>query len=424
MPASAATRTHLRKTRTAYAPALGGLLRTALPVLLYGVRLWIAVCLALLVAFWLELDNPSWAGTSAAIVCQPVLGASLRKGWFRLVGTVIGAIAAVVLSACFPQSRPGFLLGLALWGGVCALVATLLRNFASYAAALAGYTTAIIAGDELGLVGGVNGDAFHLAVGRGSEICIGIICAGLVLATTDLGGARQRLAILLTGLSADIAGGLMRALRVVGPEQGKSRSLRRGFIPRVAALDTVIDQAAGEIATLPFRPRALQAAVDGLFAALTAWRSVANHLEFAAAGAQDAARIRACLPPLLTTPEAIANPAHWQADPRAIRRAMVAGVRRLMMLSAETPSLQLLRDRTAEGLLALSRAVTGAIVLDHPWVSQMPRHVARLRVPDVLPAVINAIRAFLTIGAAALIWIWTAWPGGATFIVFATVAIT
>src|ERR1700735_5334594 len=103
-------------------------LRSATPALLFGLRLWAAVCLALYIAFWLELDNPSWAGTSAALVCQPVLGASLRKGWFRLIGTVIGAIVAVLFSACFPQSRAGFLIGLALWGGVCALAATLLRN--------------------------------------------------------------------------------------------------------------------------------------------------------------------------------------------------------------------------------------------------------------------------------------------------------
>src|ERR1700749_301228 len=63
----------------------------AAPSLLYALRLWAAVCLALFVAFWLELDNPFWAGTSAAIVCQPQLGAALRKGWFRMIGTVIGA---------------------------------------------------------------------------------------------------------------------------------------------------------------------------------------------------------------------------------------------------------------------------------------------------------------------------------------------
>src|SRR5271163_2043050 len=119
--------------------------RAAGPPLLFGLRLWASVCLALYVAFWLELDNAFWAGTTAAIACQPHLGASLRKGWFRLIGTVVGAVAIVVMTACFPQDRAAFLVTLALWGAACALVATLLRNFASYAAALAGYTAAIIA---------------------------------------------------------------------------------------------------------------------------------------------------------------------------------------------------------------------------------------------------------------------------------------
>jgi uncharacterized membrane protein YccC len=57
-----------------------------------------------------------------------------------MVGTVVGAIGIVVLTACFPQSRIAFLGVLALWGGLCAFGATVLRNFASYSAALAGYT--------------------------------------------------------------------------------------------------------------------------------------------------------------------------------------------------------------------------------------------------------------------------------------------
>jgi uncharacterized membrane protein YccC len=144
-------------------------LRGVGPALLFGLRLWASVCLALYAAFWLELDNPQWAGTTAAIVCQPHLGASLRKGWFRMVG----AVAIVVMTACFPQDRAAFFVSLALWGAACALVATLLRNFSAYAAALAGYTAAIIANDQLGAVGGLNGQAFMLAVFRTSEICIG-----------------------------------------------------------------------------------------------------------------------------------------------------------------------------------------------------------------------------------------------------------
>src|SRR5246500_5099419 len=173
------------------AQALAHAARAAGPPLLFALRLWASVCLALYVAFWLELDNAYWAGTSAAIACQPQLGASLRKGWYRIIGTVVGAAAIVVLTACFPQSRLGFLMGLALWGAACGFAATLLRNFAAYSAALAGYTTAILASDELGATGGANGQAFMLAVNRASEICIGVICAGVVLAGTDFGGARR-----------------------------------------------------------------------------------------------------------------------------------------------------------------------------------------------------------------------------------------
>src|SRR5271169_2175713 len=81
------------------------------PPLLFGLRLWVSVCLALYIAFWLELDDAYWAGTTAALVCQPHLGASLRRGWFRMIGTVVGAVAIVVLTACFPQNRIAFLAG-------------------------------------------------------------------------------------------------------------------------------------------------------------------------------------------------------------------------------------------------------------------------------------------------------------------------
>jgi hypothetical protein len=36
-----------------------------------------------------------------------------------MIGTAVGAVAIVVLTACFPQQRVGFLVGLALWGGFC-----------------------------------------------------------------------------------------------------------------------------------------------------------------------------------------------------------------------------------------------------------------------------------------------------------------
>ncbi len=255
-----------------------GVLQAAGPPLLFGLRLWASVCLALYVAFWLELDNAYWAGTSAAIVCQPHLGASLRKGWFRMIGTVIGAVAIVALTACFPQDRAPFLVSLALWGAGCALVATLLRNFAAYSAALAGYTVAIIASDQLGATGGPNGQAFMLAVFRASEICIGIVCAGIVLAGTDLGGARRRLAALFADLAVGISSGFSDTLTRTGGALPDTQPVRREFIRRVIALDPVIDETIGESSQIRHQSPILQQAVDGLLAALDGWRAAANHL--------------------------------------------------------------------------------------------------------------------------------------------------
>ena len=241
--------------------------------------LWASVSLALYVAFWLELDNPVWAGTSAAIVCQPHLGASLRKGWYRMIGTLVGAVMSVVLAACFPQDRVLFLGALALWGGMSALAATLLRNFAAYAAALAGYTAAIVAGDLLGATGGVNADAaFLLAVSRGSEIIIGIVCAGTVLAATDFGDAPRRLAALFATIASEITSRFSGTLRLAGANFKDTQRIRWELVRRVIALDPVVDEAIGESSQLRYHSPVLQRAVDGLFTVLVGWRAVANHL--------------------------------------------------------------------------------------------------------------------------------------------------
>jgi uncharacterized membrane protein YccC len=396
-------------------------LRSATPALLFGLRLWAAVCLALYIAFWLQLDNAYWAGTSAAIVCQPSLGASLRKGWFRVIGTVVGAVAIVVLTAWFPQQRTGFLLGLALWGAACGLLATLLRNFAAYSAALAGYTAVIIASDELGAVGGANGDVFIFAISRASEICIGIICAGVVLAGTDFGGTRHRLAAQLAALSVEIANKLASTFLLDGSEQPKTRPVRRELIRRVIALDSIIDEALGESSDLRPHSPVLQAAVGGLFAALSGWRSAAVHLELLQSdpSRREADIVHANIPQELRQGDA----ASWAVDPLPMCRACAAAVRGLTALPARTPSLRLFADQTAEALDGIGRALDGLLLLADPG-RHIPGHQsARFSVPDLLPSLVNAGRAFVTIVAVELFWIMTAWPNGAQAITFAAVAV-
>jgi uncharacterized membrane protein YccC len=403
-----------------------GVLQASGPPLLFGLRLWASVCLALYVAFWLELDNAFWAGTSAAIVCQPHLGASLRKGWFRMIGTVVGAVAIVVLTACFPQDRAPFLVGLALWGAGCALVATLLRNFAAYSAALAGYTVAIIASDQLGATGGPNGQAFMLAVFRASEICIGIVCAGVVLAGTDFGGAPRRVATLFAAISAEISGRFTNTLALAGPDLPDTQPVRRELVRQVIALDPVIDEALGESSQLRYHSPVLQRAVDGLLAALAGWRTVASHLVRVSPSQarQEAEAVLQAVPPELRSASVQGEPARWIDDPVGLRRICEAAVRRLIALPAATPSLRLLADQTAEVLAGISQALNGlALLVDDPARPVPRRGGVRLRLPDLLPSLVNAGRAFVTIGAVELFWIITEWPNGAGAITFAAIGV-
>lgn len=394
-------------------------LRAVTPPLLFGLRLWAAVCLALYIAFWLELDNAYWAGTTAAVVCQPNLGASLRKGWFRAIGTIVGAVAIVVLTAFLLQNRFGFLLGLSLWCAACCFVASVLRNFAAYGAALAGFTAAIIASDELGAVGGASGDVFILAVTRATEICIGIVCAGVVLAGTDFGGTRRRLAVQLAELSAETTRGLAATLRLAGPEQLESREVRRNLIRRAIALDSVIDQTLGEASDLRAKSSRLYAAVGGLFAALSGWRIAADHLEWLRVdeGRQDAETVLGNIPHQLRQAEA----AEWTADPSRMRRLSAAAVRTLAALPARAPSLRLLADQTAEALLGLRRSLDGLLVLADRAPATAPRAV-QFHVADWLSSLVNAARAFVTIVAVELVWIVTEWPNGTQAITFAAIA--
>ena len=196
----------------------------ASPAFLFGVRMWASVCLALLIAFELGLDDAYWAGMSAAVVCQPRLGASLRKGYFRMVGTVVGAVAAVILSMLFAQERLWFLLALAVWGGACGF-ASRMRGISRpmrrrWPVTRRPSSPPVNSGQrEIS-----NGAVVLLAITRAAEICIGIASAGMVLAGTDFGGARHRLATRWPGFPRRFPGIFLGSFALSGPGEAEART--------------------------------------------------------------------------------------------------------------------------------------------------------------------------------------------------------
>jgi uncharacterized membrane protein YccC len=396
-------------------------LRSFTPAILFGLRLWASVCVAFYVAFALELNEPTWAATTAALICQPVLGASLRKSMFRMIGTVIGAIAIVVLAAVCRQDRIAFLVGLAFWCAASGFVATLLRNFAAYAAALAGYTAAIIAIDVLGPVGSTNGIVFIFAIDRALEIGIGIVSAGVVLALTDLGHSRRKLATECAALSSAILNGFTDCFATASSSLDQFRALRRDLLRRVIALDPMIDAAIGEASDLRYRSAVLQRAVSGLMETISAWRKVAFALarHSDASTPHEAHAVHDLLPQARLSPNATES----TEEPAELRGACCAAVRSLTHFDAETPMQRLLADNAAAGMLGMARALNGLTAVIDPRDVIRMKGRAHLHVADWMPAFVNAVRVLFAVGAISLFWILTAWPNGVAAITFCAVIV-
>lgn len=396
-------------------------LAAARPGLLHGMRLTAAVCLALWITFSLELDAPFWAGTSAAISCQPTLGASRRKGTARLFGTLTGAVFVVLLAAAFPQSRYGFLLGIAVWGGACAFTATLLSNFTAYAASLSGYTVAIIAGDVMQSTNQV----FTLAVSRASEIAIGIVCATIVVAGTDLGHARRELLQQLSSIVADLAAHLLQTLQMPSPAGPDSRPVRRDLLKRTAALDPVMDRAFGEVSDLRARQATLRVAVNGLFVAAAEWRTIDGHF-CSLSDEQSREEASAVLQVLPAAARHLleGGGADWASDPATGRDLCTVAARACASIAAKQPSHCVTAERTAAALLSLAAAANGLTLLVDPAKARIvARQPAVWGGQDLLPSLVNAVRVFLTIASVALFWIATEWPGGQGAITFAFISV-
>lgn len=145
----------------------------------YALRNSLAMCLALWVAFVLELDEPSWALTSAAVVSFPTVGGVISKSIGRIFGSLMGATASVAIAGHCLNDPWLFTLFIAAWIGLCTYISNHYQNNVSYAFALAGYTAAIIAFGTVNVTD--TQQIFDIAQARVCEVITGILCGGLMM---------------------------------------------------------------------------------------------------------------------------------------------------------------------------------------------------------------------------------------------------
>ncbi|MQT11858.1 FUSC family protein [Segnochrobactrum spirostomi] len=155
-----------------------GRLRAALPSgddFLFSVKAFAGAMLALYIALRLDLPRPAWAMGTAYIVAHPLSGAVSSKAVYRVLGTLLGAAAAIVLVPNLANAPEVLSLAMALWIGFCLFVSLLDRTPRAYAFMLAGYTAAIIGFPSVADPAAI----FDTALARSEEIILGILCAAL-----------------------------------------------------------------------------------------------------------------------------------------------------------------------------------------------------------------------------------------------------
>lgn len=145
----------------------------------YALRNSLAMCLSLWVAFDLNLDEPYWALTSAAVVSFPTVGGVISKSIGRVFGSLVGAAASMAIAGHCLNDPWLFTLFIAAWIGLCTYISNHYQNNVSYAFALAGYTAAIIAFSTVNVTD--TQQIFDIAQARVCEVITGILCGGLMM---------------------------------------------------------------------------------------------------------------------------------------------------------------------------------------------------------------------------------------------------
>jgi uncharacterized membrane protein YccC len=161
----------------------------------FAVRVWLATLLALYASFWLELEVPSSAAITVAILALPTRGQGMEKAGFRFLATVIGVAASIAIAGFFSQTDGLLLTVFGIWVGLCVYVAAMLDGNRAYAAALCGITVALLAIQQIDSPQQI----FPTGLARGAALTVGILAVALV---NDVLAAPDYHPVLLTRLEA------------------------------------------------------------------------------------------------------------------------------------------------------------------------------------------------------------------------------
>jgi uncharacterized membrane protein YccC len=386
---------------------------------IFSLNSYLAALLALFIGFSLDLPRPYWAMLTVYITAQPLTGALRSKALYRVLGTVLGGAAAVLLVPALVNTPFLLCLALAGWAGGCLYLSLLDRTPRAYVFMLAGYTAAIIGFPSVNAPGVV----FETAVARVEEITLGILCATVVhtiIFPRDVAGAlNDQVAVYLADARRWIWGALMG-------EHGETEARERGRLASdLTALQLLSTHLPFDTAHHRPRMRAVRALQDRLAVLLPLLSGVEDRMR--ALGEMDAS------PPGLT--QLAADVADWARDEAAPRQAALDLQARCEALSPRLARADWASLLEASAITRLSQLIAAlresrelAAFIVQPS-GRAPAHLdplvrRRSRRPlhrDHGLAALSAFALMMAVLACCAFWIFSAWPDGAIAAMMAAV---
>jgi uncharacterized membrane protein YccC len=383
--------------------------------------------LAYYITGWLamrfSLSQPSTAMLTTIIVANRQSGRVLAKSFYRCIGTLAGAAAALLIVSLFPQERVLYLVALSVWIGACAGGATLYRNFTSYAFVLSGYTAAIVAVPVIDKPLG----AFDSAVMRVSEVLLGVLVSGVVSDTAFVSRLRDVLRRSAGEQFAHFIGFIQRSISgKIAPDAIEKAHSR--FVRDAVQLEDLRSLVIFEDPEARARSRHLLLFDQEFMDASTSFESLQRLINHLKRGGHDAPAqaLMELYAPIETALDVVkVGDAVGVVLPRLVAARQTMDARAPMLRGRLVLDSDLSDFHTGATLLSrfadeLNVYVRRAASLQAPTADLGSAERVRFtRGNDFLGAGLVTLRTTLTMLALGAFWIASAWPAGSSAMLFA-----
>jgi uncharacterized membrane protein YccC len=387
--------------------------------------------LALGIAMLLDLPQPRIAMTTVFVLMQPFSGMVLAKSFYRILGTAVGTVAALLLGALFVQQPELYMLGMIAWVSACIAAAVRYRHFRWYGFVLAGYTAALI-----GIPNVTAPDVLFLAaLTRAAEVAVGIVCSSAVSAlivpqrsSLALRRALQIRFTNFTAFAADVLNG--------GIERGQFERRFAGLVDEIVGFEATRTFAAFEDPAMRSRSQHL-GRLNGEFmdacARLHALHQLLKRLR--TAGSQPmAAAIKPYFHELaallaLQSDQAVPDASKLAAHLRLFQATLPRRVRETRRPLETAPAESLADFDTAAEMLYrfvdewIRYSQTYAASLAHRKPASQPRGASRyVSRTNGFVVAFTFVRCAVVMAIAGAFWIATDWPSGGLAVIGAALA--